>query len=981
MKKTLVGLVVLLVAVAFLQLSAQAQTFTSTIQGTVTDAKGGALPSAAVHVKGVTVDRSAETNGTGFYRVVELPAGTYTVTVSHDGFATKILEGVVLVLDRTAEIDVSMQVASRTESVTVTAEVPLLDTAETSVKQVIESREIDSIPLNGRNYLDLILLTPGVVVNTQARADLTNRDTNGAIMGERAGNTAYLIDGLDNNDDFHGGVFQAFTQDAIQEFEVIDTGFKAEFGHGSAAVVNVVSKTGSNAMHGSGFLYARNDALDTSNVSGANPPQLSRYDFGGTFGMALKQDKAWFFGSVERVQETRGAIFPPDIPDILLAGENFSILPEDHDTRVFTKYTEKLTKNNEIRVSFSWTRANLANQLSDPIALPSASVSNITNTWLGTVSLTSLFGPHLVLDSSFNARAQNFDQNQGLTLGLGYEVFFVDDATSFDFGPPPGSVQSLQQKYYTGREVLSWFPSEHHATKFGFEYTRTIADGVNGQDLQSVLLASHASFALYGLNSLQIPQGIAFVNPGDNISKMRNNGVSFFAQDDWHIFPTLILSGGLRYDYDSRFGDTNNIAPRLGLAWSPDKKTVFRSSFGMFYDRYRLGIAQAVPGLGGFNGTTVVEFNYPVLADDSVIPLAGSISKIAVQGAHDPNFLNTHFGIPVGTVVNVGNIQTLTGMTPAAFITSLNTYLATFNIPFVPADFSPSSGFLRQDVTGNFEDQIQIQKPFHTPYNNTFTVGIQRQLTPSLSISATYIRRSIRDILGVRITNLSPASAAAGTPITTDGGPIQRVYGPWYDGKYSGVVLTLNKRFSRHFQVQANYTYAQSTDDLLNSNLGLGVGTQGGGAVPTDNNNLEFDRGNSDLFVPHVFVGSGVYEFPYGIHVSGVFRATSGVYFTAVGPPIDYDGDGISSTRPRTTRRNQFRGPSSANLDLRFEKDFRFAERFSLAPLVEFFNITNQANPELINNSFVGGAPGPDFGSVRVPLPGREVQFGLRFNF
>ncbi|MGH9544336.1 MAG: hypothetical protein ACRD23_03890 [Terriglobales bacterium] len=165
--------------------------------------------------------------------------------------------------------------------------------------------------------------------------------------------------------------------------------------------------------------------------------------------------------------------------------------------------------------------------------------------------------------------------------------------------------------------------------------------------------------------------------------------------------------------------------------------------------------------------------------------------------------------------------------------------------------------------------------------------------------------------------------------------------------------MTLNKRFSRRFQGQINYTYAKSTDDLLNSNLGLGVGQQGGGGVPTDNNNLEFDRGNSDLFVPHVFVASGIYELPLGFHFSSVFRATSGVYFSAAGNPIDYDGDGISSTRPPGTKRNQFRGPSAVNLDLRIEKGFRFADRYSISPLAEFFNITNQANPELVDNAWI----------------------------
>ena len=633
-----------------------------------------------------------------------------------------------------------------------------------------------------------------------------------------------------------------------------------------------------------------------------------------------------------------------------------------------------------MRVAFSWTRANLQHQLNDPLALPSAGTNSLTNTWLGSFALTSILSPHTVLESTFGVRAQNFGQNQGLTLGTSYNIVFLDDGSSFDFGPEPGSIQSLNQKYFTQREVLSFLPGEHHSAKFGYEYVRTMADGVNGQDLQNVIVTVHPFFDLYGVNSFQIPQGVAFLNPGDNISRLRNNGLSFFAQDDWRIVPSLTLSGGLRYDYDTQIRcQAQSRAPaRIGV--EPGQEDGHTCELGSILRSLSPRNRTVGPQLGGFNGTTVVELDYPRLANDSLIPFGGSIGAFAAM-LGDPNFLNTQFGIPPGTLVTSGNIQSLTGMTAPNFVTAVNTYLSSFAVPFTPVDFSPSTGFLRDNITGNFADEIRVSSPFRTPYNNTFTVGVQRQLTSSLSVGATFVRRSIRDILGVRITNLSPASAAAGTPITTDGGPIQRVYGPWYDGKYNGLVLTLDKRFSRRFQFQANYTFASSTDDLLNSNLGLGPGAQGGGAVPTNNNDIEFDRGNSDLFIPQVFVASGVYEFPLGFHLSGVFRATSGVYFSAVGAPIDYDGDGISSTRPPGTKRNQFRGPASVNFDMRVEKNFKFGERFSLSPLVEFFNIANRANPELVNAFWTNGAPGPDFGKVLVPLPGREIQMGLRFNF
>jgi len=974
-------------AVVFLGLlfasSLHAQTTEATVTGRITDQAGRVVPHAKVVMTNLNTNqvRKTESNDEGIYRFVGLQPGVYRANVTKEGFKGIVKGDIELQVQDQVSINFGLEVGSVAQTVTVQAGAPLLDTYEPAMKEVVDSHEIDSIPLNGRNYLDLILLTPGVVVNTQARSDLNSTDSHGSILGERGGNTGYLIDGLQNNDDFRGGVLQAFTQDAIQEFEVIDAGYKAEFGNGSGGIVNVVSKSGTNSLHGDAFFFGRNNALDSSNFSGQDAPELRRYDYGGTAGGPIRPGKAWYFGSIESVQETRGAIFPADVPDSLLAGEDFSRVPQTNDVRAFGKYSQKLGDLNDLRVSFSWTRAHLQNQLNDPIALPSASNNNLTNTWLGSVALTTVFNPRLILESSFNARAQNFDQNQGLTLGTSYEVFFLDDGTSFDYGPPPGSIETLDQQYFTAREVLSWIPSgARHSVKFGFEYTRTIADGVNGQDLQNVIVTTHDLFNLYGNNSFQIPQGIAFINPGDNLSRLRNNGVSFFAQDDWLVRPNLTLSGGLRYDYDTRFDDSNNIAPRLGLAWSPDKKTVIRASWGLFYDRYRLGLAQAVPGLGGFNGSTVVELDFPRLANDALIPYPGSIGGIAAA-LGDPNFLNTQFGIPVGSLVTSGNIQALTGMSPSAFIAAVNAYLGTLGMNFTPVDFSPSTGFLRNDITGNFEDAIRVSHPFRTPYNSTSSFGIEREITPTLAIGASFVLRSIRDILGVRITNLSPASAAAGTPITTDGGPIQRTYGPWYDGKYNALTFTIKKRFSSHLQFQANYTWAHSRDDLLNSNLGLGVGAQGGGAVPTDNNNLNFDRGHSDLFIPHVFVASGLYQFPYGFNLSGVLRATSGVYFTAAGSPIDYDGDGISSTRPPGTTRNEFRGPASVNLDMRIEKVFLFSDRFSIAPLFEFFNITNQANPELINNAWINGAPGPDFGKVRIPLPGREVQFGLRFKF
>ena len=964
--------------------AANAQTTNAILEGRVVDPSGGGIAGATVTVKGSTVQRDVVADAKGFYRAIALPAGIYTVSAAGPGFNTKVLNGIELFLDRTVTIDIPMQIAAQAESMTVQVSAPMVDHTSSSNRQVIDSRTIEAIPLNGRNYLDLILLTPGVDVNTNARADLApSRDTKGAIMGERAGNTAFLIDGLENNDDVRGGVFQNFTQDAIQEFEVIDAGYKAEFGRGAGGVVNVLTKSGTDELKGSAFLFFRDDSLDSSAVKGQDPQKLKRYNSGLTLGGPLVRDRAWYFGSFEYFNEKRASIFPPNIPASLAAGEDFSRQPKITDYRAFGKYNQSLSQSNDVRVEASWSRDQNLNQLSGATSLPSASTNNRTNTFLGTAALNTILSNNALLDSSLGYRSQRFSQNQdSQTGGRSYAISWFDAPTSgFSFGPPIGSVQGLDQKYVTARETFSLFSGEKHAAKAGAEYVRTQVDGVQGPGLQYVIATSHGNFDKYGRESFQIPQGTAFVNPGDDQIRLRNNGISLFAQDDWRVLNQLMLNLGVRYERDSKFKD-NNFAPRIGFNWSPDAKTVVRANYGVYYDRYRLGIAEAVPSLGGFNGRTLVELDYPRLAADTgVLNLARSISAIA-RFLANPNFLNTAMNIPVGTLVTRDNVQQLTGLTPDQFLTKLTEALTATGRPFLPVSWSPLTGFLRQDLTGGLQDQIVAEEPFRTPYNRTITFGVQRALLPDLAASATYVHRKIKNILGVRITNLSFDSRTIGAPTTTDGGPLKRTYGAFYDGKYDAAILSLEKRFRDRYQFQANYTYAKATDNLLNSNLGLGFGAQGGGAVPTDNLNLDFDRGNSDLSVRHTFVASAVAMLPAGFSASGVLRATSGAFFTASSnTTIDYDGDGISSRRPRGTSRNQFTGPSTFNLDLRAEKSFRVGSGMDAALIVEGFNVTNAKNPRLIDAGYINGAPSATFGDVLVPLPGRELQLGARLRF
>lgn len=957
-----------------------AQTVTATLQGTVSDPNGEPVTEASVTASGEGMRRSATTGPDGRYRITPLPPGSYTLTIERSTFQTKTVTDLELNVDRTLTVDVTLELAAVEAEVTVVGRPPLIDFNDPATTQVIDTRTIDNIPLNGRNYLDLVLLTPGVTVNSNARDDFGSLDTTGAILGERGGNVGFLIDGHENNDDLRGGVFLDYNQDTIQEFEVIQTGYKAEFGRGSGGIVNVVTHSGSDAFRASAFAFARDDSLDASNVPGEDPPKLERDDLGFTLGGPLQRQKSWFFTSAESIDETREAIFPQDVPEVLAAMEDFSRQPESESTRAFFKWTHQVNESNDLRVDMGYGSVENRNQLAASDSLPSNSNNNDTDSLNANAALTTILGSEAFLESSLNYRDQSFDQNQGLgDAGTSFSVFLLDQGVSFSFGPPGGSVVTLDQSYLGLRESFSLFRGPH-GIKTGVQYLHTEVDGVNGQGLIDVIVTITPFLELYGVDSFQIPQGVALLDPGDEITRLRNDGVALFGQDDWLLTDDVTLSLGLRWDYDSKFDDSDNIAPRLGLVWRIDDRTMLRANAGIFYDRYRLGIAQTVPELGGIDQTTVAELNFPRLLADVLIPFPGTLNMLNfVVG--NPFLLHERYGLAPDVVLRRDNVEALTGLSPQAFLADLNAFAGGFGIPMLPLQFSPATGFLRQDISAPFVDQVTVERPFDTPSNTTYSLGVERQLGESFLLTGTLVHREIDDVLGLRITNLAFESRQAGTPITTDGEPLARTYGGFYDGEYDAFIVSLEKRFRGRYQLLGSYTYADAEDNLLNPNLGLGILTQGGGAVPTDNLDLEADRGNSDLAVDHNFVLSGVAVLPLGFTVSGVLRLQSGLHFSAAGPPTDVDGDGIVSPRPPETRRNQFEGPSFQNLDVRVEKSFSLAGGHEVSILAEAFNVTNEDNARVINNAWIDGMPGPDFGKVRVPLPGREIQLGVRWRF
>ena len=644
------GCATLLLATVWTIAVAGAQTTTATLQGTVVDASGRRLAGARVVVTGARGARETVTDQEGSYHLPSLLPGTYTVTVSRTGLQTAVLENLTLFVDRTVTVRIELDLAGA-ERITVQGDAPTLDRSRSSVASVIDERVIDRMPVNERNYLDLVQLTPGVVVNPSAGATApTARDTNGAILGERAGNISFLVDGLSNNDGFRGGPLQSLTLDAVQEFEVIATGYKAEFGQGAGGIINAITKSGTNQVVGDGFLFLRHDAFDASNVEGSPPPELARYDVGAALGGPVTEDRSWYFGSFEFISEHRGSLFPADIPAVLADREDFGQQPEIENARFFGRYTRRVSSRHDLRALAGAELLERRHHLQSSSALPSASEDSQDVTFRVSPTLTTQLGPRAILESMVGIRGQAFDANQDRDDARGFSAFFVDIGRSYAFGAPSAGVLTLDQRYYTVRSTLTAFPSGAHTFKTGGEYTRTSIDGDNAPALNHVRLTTVGGFAQYGEDGFQIPQGVGFATNADRLTRIRNNGAVVFAQDDWQLGPDVTLNLGVRYELDSTFDDADNVAPRLGVAWAPDQRTSVRANWGIFYDHYRFGIAQAVPEFGGFNGRTIVELNYPRLLADAFGVARGSLADFAALSG-DPFVLHQMFGIPVDAVV------------------------------------------------------------------------------------------------------------------------------------------------------------------------------------------------------------------------------------------------------------------------------------------------------------------------------------------
>lgn len=1032
---------------AAVPLSAQT---TSTIEGSVSDLHGSKIPGAQLKVSGppLAIERTTVTSGDGFYKFPGLPPGRYILTASAAGFRTAPFD-IELPVNRTIDVNIALQVLSVNEEVLIHVNDLAPDPTSAASTTAVSPHQIADMPLNRRNYQDLLQLAGGVAINRQADQ---GSDSALSVLGERGGNTLYLIDGFSNQDMFSGGAASQFSQDTIAEFQVMTTGYKAEFGRGSGGAVNVVTRSGANSWNSSLSFFYRNNVLDASNIAGTEAPFLRRSDLAVSVCGPVIKKRVFFFGSAERFSERRrlNFVFPENTPQALRETESmFNDLSRDSGTRLFMRLDEPLGRH-QMKQELSFTDQNLSDYLplSQGTNLPSTRLDLGGRRLMAGIADTVLLGGRnnpwvLNLRGQYRREPSSFEPahpDAGPSTQL--EIFsspltggFFGDLGQVTFGAP-FTPSALNQRYFSaGGDLAGYF--DRHTLKFGGNFTRARVTGFEANLLFNLLFATVDDFNRFGpVNSgLFTFRTRGGTGTNDSRVSLKNDSAGLFLQDDWKIRGSMALNLGVRWDHDSAFDASGNVSPRLGFVWGITPKTVVRASLGVFYDQIRLGQVRDVPFFGGANITNVQPVSYPrfFYGVPTIAPIVFGIclspnmtdAQIIASGATCPlgplpyigvDRLNRvvapgHAPVPADSVVTVGNVQALTGLTPRQFIDQASAAIQQ------PADFFFWGPFGTLSHIGSTTTAfpVTLDPGFRTPNTLGFNIGIEREIYPGAWIKAEYFHRDIRDIAGVRLTNIAFDARIPGNERHfEDPSPLQEIrgFGPWYKGTYDALGISFRMRRSQKINLAGSYTFTRAVDNLRCPDLITGlslcvpsdsfVGTppvvtdqatgrsnaQGpftatnGNPVPRAGvfyNGPDLDRGPSDLAPRHAFTVYGIAELPWKFSVSGIFRAQSGFRFSRQAQvPVDADGDLNFNPIDRSAGRNAFTAPPFVNLDLRFTRRWQIRERVKLTGLFEIFNVFNNRNPAAVETA--AGRPTP-FGKPLQVLPGREGQIGVRIEF
>ncbi len=1017
----------LLLAFAFAMPVFAQQAATATLEGIVTDQQGAVIPNAKLTVKNTQngLTRDMQTDGSGVYRFVALQPGTYELTVSAPNFKEAKQGNIVLTVGQKLNLDVSLTVGGGSESVNISAEAPVVETTRTNVAASVGEKQVNSLPVNGRNFLDFVTLTPGVV-----------RDPRGGDLsfgGQKGTLNSIQIDGVDNNNLFFGqslgrtGSGRApyqFSQDAVQEFQVNTNSFSAEFGRAAGGTINVITKSGGNQFHGTAFEFFRDRSLNANSLrydagletfTGGRPaliPNGFRFDtatssvvgrpdkppyhfnqFGGNLGGPIKKDRAFFFFNYDGQRNTQpnivNALPSPTATDpASVAGYNRLVPLAGNYIRGFNQdvYLAKVDWQLDAanRLSFRYNRQKFTGvnlESNGATVAQEHSGNSLVTTDSFTVTFNTAFSPRLL--NEFRTQVAR-DREPGLANSTNPEAVISNGGqAALTIGRNNFSPRETTEKKYQLIDNVSYIAGAH-SLKGGVDVNlERIKNFFPGFEGAGYTYTSYANFT----NNVVASYTQAFAGEGTSgFATFPNfNEYGFFAQDDWRARKSLTINLGLRYDIQQmRQGPTrnpspslaaagidtsrvnndhNNVAPRFGFAWSPSKndRLVVRGGYGLFY---------------------------------------GRTPSIAIGTAHSNNGLNS---------ISI----TLTNPTGLVY----------------PFRFSSLADIRARGGQPPAANLFVFERNYQQPYTMQGSLGIEYGLSNDLSFNVSYLSVQGRHLQRTRDINLLPPVATPiagaivptflrhpgattptrpiGVPNTTDIFGRISEFESNANSSYNALILQLNKRFAKHYQYLFAYTFSKVIDDAPDATSVVTANAGDDAKQAQQSFLLSDERGPGNSNTPHRVVVSGLWDLDYfkghgparvilgGWQVSGILQASSNLPFSArLAANVDLNNDSNrNSDRAPGFGRNSFYQDHFVTFDFRTTKSFNLTEKLRLQFIAEFFNLFNHVNiPGTLVNGQLYNVTGVntaavaltrrnDFGNPRGAADPRIGQLALKLTF
>jgi hypothetical protein len=950
---TRLGRTLVLALVLALPSTVFAQQGTTELRGLLQDAQGGALPGVTVVVRNQETGMFRETisNADGTYFISGLVPGRYEISAELQGFKKFARRDVSLEIGRTATVDITLEVGALTEVVTVTGAASTIDLTSKEVGGRVTDRELTSLPSVNRNFVGVIGILPGVIPSISTESFGSDSIT---VNGQDPRNNNYMLDGANNNDDVIGqraGTQARTAIESVQEFQVITNQFDAEFGRTTGAVINAVTKQGTNTWRGSAFGYFQDAGMTDrdffAKLNNSPKPDTTQQQYGGTIGGPIVRDKAHFFASVERVVIDSGiTINIPARPEF-----NGTTTTETRVWNTVLRFDNQINANNTWGVRWLREESPQLNQIIGNVTLDASreefdvdqTVVGTFNSVLGNTRFNTLRVGWTQEDVAFaNPCFNGNGRNQAACQPtLNYQTF-TDQQSNV--------AQSRVNDAYQVEDTLSWFiPNRagNHDLKMGVQWQHSQAVSLTQDNLNGTFSFSQNNLAFNASNFRTYPDRLSIRVPGENRTFQKNQALGAFVQDKWAVNNQLTLTIGMRYDvenvvlpevdnplFDDQNAwpvDKNNFQPRVGFVYNfGDTRSVMRGGYGRFYDKTHFEVIGGVLTNRPFTTSFVTQF-----------PL-NNIDPGPIQGLRpsDPFLAN-------GPVLTDALRAQIAAQFPAG--AAVRNTGATFDNP----------------------DRV-------LPYTDQLSIGYERQLASDLSVSADYVHAFGRDqLMAVALNPTLRATTAVTSPNVRQGSArltqITDALRQRYPGfaaftgavttfenvgetDYDALMMQVEKRYSNNWMARLSYTLSSSRGNTS------GAGAPASPFQVLDNLNLDLNEGPTNFDQRHNLVLSGTATVPRtgGLTVGWVARALSGSPFTIFNSTIDTDRNGtVTDPLPGGTYsgaganaisvdneggRNGAYGPGFFKLDLRIGYSINVTQARKIELFGEVFNVTNRAN-------------------------------------